>query len=122
MPTESYTLTAQDFALYQKEAQRWIDKLGLYCWNVTYRWCDDNVQGRCSWTLSGRKAVVELGRQWPYKPAKDEIRRTAFHEVCELMFAQISTHLNDIYSENFVSGLVHDTIRRLENVFWKSAK
>ena len=43
-----------------------------------------------------------------------QIRRCAFHEVCELLLSGLYVHLERFYAPDFVQGLGHMVIRRME--------
>lgn len=114
--------TKQHFELFKKECQKWIEFFGLKDWDV---WCvHENVEGNLGsivYDLLDKQATINLATDWGMtKPTTLEIRKTAFHEVCELLLARLGIYgkARFIKEVDFTEA-THDIIRRLENSVFK---
>lgn len=47
--------------------------------------------------------------------SKEDLTRTAYHEVLHIMFHRVDTHLRSQYAEPVCNELLHEIIARLEN-------
>lgn len=116
--------TKAQFELFQKECQKWLDFFGVKGWHVVYRHQKiEGCRGECSYKLTGRVATISLSTHFEeWKPvSNDDIRKTAFHEVCELMLSRINLMaLNRIANhEDAANEEIHNIIRTLENTVFK---
>ena len=119
--TETVETTPEDFELFQSECERWIEIYGLKHWDVFFR--HEECEGRfaaCGTILKARVATITLAKEWQkadYTP--QEIKRTAFHEVSELLMAPVNALANHRYvSEDEIEGEIHAVIRTLESVLF----
>lgn len=113
---KQYNTTKEDFELYKKECDKWIAYWGLLDWEVTYvNEANENARGSTWWNISGRIATIGMADTWPEKPSKHEIKKVAFHEVCELMLSPLTQLAQNEYSYAKVEDRTHPIIRRLEN-------
>ena len=85
------TTTKKDFEAFKKEANAWIKKFGLLDWKVEYEHNDENDDSRavCVTDVPSKLCVITLTVTWDRKPSTLDIKEHAFHEVCELLLAQI---------------------------------
>lgn len=116
-------LTQRDFQVFQAEAKRWIKIFGLVDWEITFEFSDTFPDNRATCATSdvgARSAYLILTQTWDYKPKHAELRRCAFHEVCELLFVQLraAVRVRGV-DEDLVDQEVHRMIRIFENVWWR---
>lgn len=121
-------VSKRQFSIFQKEVERWLSEFGLRNqWNVliSNEKMDGDVAGRCLWKYSAKIARIILNTELPDGDFDDSaIRRTAFHEVCELLLAEV-TYLSkqrfDIM-EAEIDRAAHAVIRNLEHVVFNQKK
>ena len=120
--------TKPQFELFKKECQFWLDFFGLKGWCVEYGHEKyDEGRASCGWKISGRIAYIRLSTDWEeYRKepiSEKEIRRCAFHEVCELFLSRITMMAKNRIAnqEDLVEEETHNLIRVLENTIFKKA-
>lgn len=69
----------------------------------------------------GKIATIYYSIDWlgSSSTTKEDISRTAFHEMMELMLNRMRIKLERYYSIRVVRGLMHEVIVRMENTLWK---
>lgn len=116
-------LSQKDFDAFQSEAKKWIKLFGLVDWEIQFDFNDEFPDNRatCCYSDPGtRSAALVLTRSWDCKPDRAEIRMCAFHEVVELLFAQMRAAVSVRgVDPNLVDQEVHRIIRILENTVWR---
>lgn len=121
-----YNLTQEDFQTFKAECQKWLDFFGITEWEISYsfEYLENRAESRVHWT--GRQCTFCLTTHSP-KWDEFDVRKSAFHEVCELLLVVMEhTALDEEIPYSERKGLVeserHAVIRRLENsVFRKGA-
>lgn len=120
--------TKKQFSLFKKEALLWLEIFGLEkIWTVKISLVkvDGDIAGQCWWKYSGKIARIVLNTELPEDDYDDEsIRRTAFHEVCELLLAETSSIAQARFNvcEEDHKRATHCVIRVLETVLFKKRK
>jgi hypothetical protein len=118
--------TKKHFELFQKEAAKWIEYLGLKGWRVTFRhyYLSGSRAEIHSDSLADRSVSIFLSTDWGNDLVTDSnIKRSAFHEVCELLLLRIYSMAVDRDStESQVTEESHNIIRTLENTVFKDLK
>lgn len=116
---------------FKKEVFRFIDFFGLIDWEV-YVFEQDKREdslASCRWhgispelngEGNGKNASICFGIKWIKDPqtTKLELSKSAFHEVTELLLANLSDYSNNnsiIISQREIENEIHSIIRRLEN-------
>ncbi len=118
---KSNKTTPADFKLFCKEAATWLERLGVIDYETTFSHEGlDSVAG-AEFSTQNRWAVIKLGKDWGESlKNKEEVRKSAFHEVCELLLGDLRTLCDtDKVSEDDADREIHRVIRVLENVFFK---
>jgi hypothetical protein len=115
---DPYPLTNRHFEIFVDECKYWIKFFGLTGWEVNYVFVED-ISSRawiCTEDLEDRLVLIGLANSWDIQPDSKSLRRSAFHEICELLTVRYyllakerNTNINDIIEEN------HNVIRTLEN-------
>ena len=113
--------TKKQFEIFKIEAERWIRQLGLTEWEVYYSHCKLGLKAQCKYNLIGRNATISLSTEYiddsiDYDLESD-IKRSAFHEVCELLLGPLESMVVQRYAlgADDVREETHRIIRRLEN-------
>jgi len=120
--------TAKHFKIFKAECEKWINRFGLFNWEVGYYHKEDGDTSTFSWTVyrySGRAVDVCLNRTWQDRPynMEYELRLSAFHEVCEILLYPLR-YLGEcrFLSDGEIDPEVHSIIRILESVLWRKGK
>ncbi len=122
---KTYETTAEHFALFVSAAKGFIDLFGLKDWHVNFEHLDlPGDLANCEFqTGCGKASSIALARQWEnFEPTDAEIRRTAYHEVLHLLFADaynvaVFDELSKPQRDWALSRAHHAIIRRFENAY-----
>lgn len=114
------------FELFKKEAGYWLQYFGLLDWCVTFYY-EELADGNFAETrikYVGKCAAIILAKDADSDYYTEEyVKRTAFHEVCELMLGSlygiIEQHIVAGRDYDAVAKAGHDIIRRLENTVYR---
>ena len=115
--------TKKHFELFQKECNKWIEYFGLKQWRVFYEhdYVDD-AYGSINAHHPGKVVTITLSKSWEEtKPNNKYIKRTAFHEICELLISPLERLAKSRFGvlEEEIQEEIHNIIRTLENTVWK---
>lgn len=113
--------TKADLEYFESECRRWLDFFGMKGWAVSYEHnADEECKAQAGWSISGRMARFFLAEDWGSDQiTRVELSRCAFHEVCELLFAELSDMAKSWVCDQEVFRATHSIIRTLENVVWE---
>jgi hypothetical protein len=120
---EIYTTTSKHFSFFREYCQDFINCFGLFEYRVFFehRACQSsNSLAEIAVSLQGRAATIVLSDKWSnIFPSEENLRRSAFHEVCELLFSEMRCVAGDIdlgleAREQLTTRACHSIIRRLE--------
>ena len=117
-----YKTTKKDFEVFKAECRKWVKYFGLIDWDIYYYHdeSDDDCRGSCTAENCGKLASVRLGVVWDYKPKRSELKRVAFHEVCEVLTAPLSIMAYSRYvTPGEIESATHYIIRVLENTIFE---
>lgn len=117
-------VTEEHFELFKAEIRKWIEEFGLkdYQLHFLLEKIDDRAEIRYN-CVSGI-AVFVLSTEWDEVDDSwlnvDAIKRTGFHEVCELLLGRLVNMADRRYdiTEVGIEKETHRIIRILENVLW----
>lgn len=116
---KGYKTTSKDFDIFKKEGLKWQNYFGLKEWSISYVHIKlEGVFGECSAIIPGKVCCIRLNTQ-PGEPFN--VRKTAFHEICELLLWELSDMAHAAYSKNMAEASTHDIIRRLENTVFEES-
>ena len=110
---------SKHFRLYRETARKWISVFGLTDWDVDfYHIEDEDCMSSCLGNSQAGSASLRFSKEWGEVPITDvEIRRTALHEVLELLLLKYRTEAMNRYStEERIDTESHAVIQRLINV------
>lgn len=114
----NFKTSQAQFELFCREIGYWLDYFGLRTWEISFSHSDKHLDNRattepevgsrlCRFTLTKSK--------WTYMPDDLEIRRLAFHEVVELMLAEMAAWAEARNPEGSWDDISHRFIRIMEN-------
>jgi hypothetical protein len=119
--------TKKQFEIFKEECEKWIDYFGLKNWQVEYEHVEiERGRAQACFNCVGGVAVLSLDIDWDESSdfVNDKnVRKSAFHEVCELLFGRINDMVGQRWGliEEDVEEEIHRLIRTLENVVFKNA-
>ena len=119
----SHKTTDKHFAIFKKEVDRWVPKLGVSDWRIEFDHNDDEDSSRAWYSILIDDKVAELFLTvgWEDKITEKRIRRSGFHEVMHVRLARIEEMLMARgYKEEEVSQALHEIIYVFENLFYGS--
>ena len=112
--------TKKDFALFKQECEKWLRVLQLTDWDVIYH--HGKVADKDPAAFSAGYAMnvaITFGRSWNIRVTRKEIKKSAFHEVGEILLAQLNIigRSRYIVSEGEFGRESHAIINRLYTAF-----
>lgn len=120
---QGYDLQQDHVTAFKQEVLYWVNRFGLLDWEVNLQVQDPTEEhlGRdvMAWTVwspeSGAAMIVLVNRWLTIEPTDFEVRKAAFHEVCELMLNEVRDNLLPNVLQD---KIIHRCIRRLEASVW----
>jgi len=107
-----YRVRRSQILYFQREIARWIKRFGLKDWRICHDvQHDEECFARTHIDVLGRVATVVLSSPWADPVTRKQLRRTAFHEAGEILFARLAWLAKEIDEET------HAVVRRLESAF-----
>nr|DAE79003.1 MAG TPA: hypothetical protein [Caudoviricetes sp.] len=117
-----YELEQRHFDIFKDEARKWINLFGLKDWEIFFRFeeMEDFDRALCRTNWAGKVCNLALARWHSEERTEGDIRKYAFHEVCELLLTEMERIALDEeipYTERkgLAEAARHGVIRRLEN-------
>jgi len=114
--------TKKDFELFKREVRRWVDKFGLYDWEIVFTHTeDDGARAGYDRNDEGRSIVFNLSAEYDSLTYSTEnIKVSAFHEVTEgLLLAPLDNMIDRRrYGYGERNEALHQIVRTLEHVFF----
>ena len=118
-------ITPKHFTIFKTECQKWIEIFGLKNWQINYVHKKlENARARTRFNCVGGIATIFLNTNWSeeasYEFDVNDVRRSAFHEICELLLGRLNDMVVQRYAlhEADTEEEIHRIIRILENVLW----
>ena len=119
-------LQQSDFEILVHECKYCIDYFGIKDWSVNYKFKElhDGFRAECKVNWSGRICYLCLSTTHREKITDMEIRKSAFHEVLELLLTDLEYTLLDekipMEERKYLAEVQrHSLIRRFENTVFK---
>ena len=116
-----YKTTAKHFKLFCDTATYWLKRLGVLDYEVEYQHVALEGLGQTEYDVINRWAEMRLSADFGKTvPTDREIKATAFHEVIELMMAELICIASSRYgvSGDDIERAKHRIIRQIENAFF----
>lgn len=115
--------------VFKEEARFWINELGLKEWNYSFilRECRSDNIAEVAYNNEAKNAVLSLNTRWldgkmenvVYEVTYERTRQTAFHEIFEVMLADIEDVITeDPKNVTRINTERHRIIRRMENILF----
>lgn len=118
-----YKTTKSEFEIFKKEVFKWQSYFGLINWQIYVLHEKIDSFGNCMVDIPGKVSSIRLNTELSEADyIVRDIRRTAFHEVCELMLWPLGNQACGMYPHKFVDEATHDIIRRLEHTIFLNIK
>lgn len=120
--TKKHKTTNKHFKLFCDTATYWLKRFGVLDYDVEYQ--HKNVKeglGETRYDVLNRWAEIQLSVDFGgVVPTDREIKMTAFHEVIELMMAELICVAGSRYcvSGDDIERTKHRIIRQVENAFF----
>lgn len=110
-------LTKTDFETFKKECNKWINKFGLYDWDMKYQFVEmDDSAGRCVTNYVASAATIVLNPNFSNSlvDKATHIKEIALHEVLEVMLSPLTALIGErSYDEGEAEHQKHRIIQRL---------
>lgn len=120
--------TKEDFEIFKKECEKWIDFFGLKDWDIYFSHdkFDESILATCDCgETENKKCVLSFNKEIK-DDALDEmltefhIKKSAFHEVCHLLLANFQGMARYRYvTSSELTQEEHTIVTRLENSVFK---
>lgn len=119
--------TKHDFAVFKKEAEKWIKRFGLTDWKIKIEHRDTEDQSiapSLAWFAADAEACIasaNLSLDWGKKDGitENELRRCALHEILHIVFSWLSIYAASRYVPKDCFELEeHKVIRKFESLFY----
>ena len=111
--------TASDFKYFKERCEYWINIYNLKNWRIYYlHEQDDGTAKACiDYDSEAMTVALTLQKSWGSNIiSKDELDKTAFHEVQEILLTKIhSIAQSRSYEPYFLEQARHEIIRIMEN-------
>ena len=121
----NYKITKAHFDIFKKECSKWIKYFGLLDWEVNIREEKRKVNylAQTSVSFHNRIATIKVVKDWrQFETTNKEIKKTAFHEICEVMFYNVRYLAEARFlTENEIDPEIHKLIRILENTVFEES-
>jgi hypothetical protein len=108
----------KDFDLFVEQSWYWIRRMGLLQWEYAFQHSRTDLDSRAEVerNFTGKIATITLDPNWGEDTVSHQrICQTAFHEVCEVKYADIARLMTQFYSEELIEQMVHELIRNDEH-------
>ena len=119
LPDECPDELFEKFKIFIDAFLHYQNRLSLNNWFVEFElYNDDNPDHKAEvgYIYTGCCATCYVPDTFLQNYPEQDLKRCAFHEVCELLLADIGAHLESMFSCEFITKMIHDVIRRLENL------
>jgi hypothetical protein len=116
-----FEVTETHFATFVDEAEYWIRKYGLFCYEWTYLHRDlEDLLASATYNVQGKAATLALAVKSSTNPTDRKIRRAAYHEVLEVMLGGLNTVGAAAGADHAdLDTETHTVIRIMENVHFE---
>lgn len=118
-------ITNKQFEIFKKECERWIEYFGLKNWQIHYLLDDIDGRAEIRYNCQDGIAVIVLAKEWDeiddFFVNDTSIKRSAFHEVLELLLGRLTNMASRRYNVDVgdIDEEAHSIIRTLENTIYR---
>ena len=124
LDTKITETTNAHFCDFKRAFVDWLRYWGLLDWEVSFfhQKLDEQV-GAIEYNFSAKQVSAYFSTEiCGCTDIEYDIKLTAFHEVCELLLAQLREMSNDAHSFDVVDSAIHSIINRLQNKIFGALK
>lgn len=115
--------TRTHFKYFNQQVLQWVNFFGLSSsWEVSTHHVDlpDKNMAETTCDYPAKMATIYLGKEWPdMKVTEEELDKTAFHEVCELILDLLDTMAKISVKHDAVDTARHTIIQTLTSAVWE---
>ena len=111
-------VTKKQYALFIEKTQEFIEIFGLKSWEISFEFggTDPEEQAGVTFSLSNRICTFGFSKTSREKLSDKKISKLAFHEACELFFAEFRIYMDR--QPEITDQIIHEKIRVLENILY----
>ena len=122
----AHELTDEHMRVFRDAVRDFLKEFGITDWCYDFEWITDpenQALAEVDNLPQDRVALFKLNKTWTEKPTNYHLKRTAFHEVMELLLSPLrglacSDWLKGEPRTALLNMEAHIIIRRLENARW----
>ena len=109
-------MNKKELDIFKRHVKTWRDRLGNRDWEVCAEMdeIESDRTAQCQFDCQNRCSLVTIDSTIE-KPSSKNLEAAAVHEMLELSLADIRELMCRFYSWEFVDGVIHKHIRRMEN-------
>ena len=128
MKKKLYHASETDLQIFAEEAMKYRSYFGLLDWEIgcQIKKLPKGHEAEVEFDFPASLARLSYAFEWDEKPTEESIRLAAFHEICEVMFAEFikliceSRSLSEDLYADAIEKEKHAIIHILEEVIFKS--
>ncbi len=111
-------VTKKQYELFIEKTREFIEVFGLKGWDISFEFggTETHEQAGVTFDLNGRICTFGFSKTSREKLSDRKISKLAFHESCELFFAEFRVHMDR--QPEITDQIIHEKIRVLENVLY----
>ena len=116
-------MISKDLEKFKKQVREQRDIIGVRDWSIAVDMdeLEEDRVAQCSADVQNRCVLITINKTIE-NPTKEQLEDAARHEVLEISVADIRELLCKFYSWDFVDGILHKHIRRMENALRHKVK
>ena len=120
---KEYKVDRKGFNYFRQRCMHWAKILSISHFEFFFQFGDtpDDVRADIGIDLVGKICTIRLNSEWTSPVTKVQLDRVAFHEILELLLADLAFYAYISASRGLVEEVTHKIIRSLENYVFKSA-
>ncbi len=118
--TEPTELSKKQIEYFGLQVKKWADFFRLADWEILTDSEDfDDAYAKCAADVCSRLSTISVAETWDIKPTQRMLSLTAFHEVAELLLAELhQVALSRVMTYEDEEAARHRVIRTLESVIF----
>jgi hypothetical protein len=117
---EEIELTKVHYETYKKYVKHYLTVMGLVGWDYSFVFEESKISlASVAYGCEGRIARFYLSNVWSTPPCDSMLERVAFHEVHELLLAElVRAATRRTFNEDDFEKEIHSVIRTMENLIF----
>jgi hypothetical protein len=115
-------ITPKHFSTFKQEVLFWVDYFGLKDWDISLQNKDiEENRANCCCNITAHRCVISLNVEYDEELNDFQLRKSAFHEVCELLLWRLGNLGIEGYPHKYVDDETHKIIITLENTVFSGS-